>query len=89
MKDTRILNEDVLEVSVMKKEDACEGASKTNIFIACFTTAMVRLKLRKELKSWMNKSFTTISIQSFIDGKKVSPMFLQPLPWGDDRQIGR
>ena len=50
MKDTRIFNEDVLEVSVMKKEDACEGTGKTNIFIACFTTAMARLKLYKELE---------------------------------------
>ena len=31
----------------------------------------------KNWKSWVNKSFTTIPIQSFIDGKKVSPMFLQ------------
>ena len=39
-KDVRIFKEDVMEVSVMKKEKgACEGAGKTNIFIACFTTA--------------------------------------------------
>ena len=77
MKDTRIFNEDVLEVSVIKKEDACEGAGKTNIFIASFTTALACLKLYEKLESWVNKSFTTIPIQSFIDGKKVSPMFLQ------------
>ena len=51
MKDVRIFNEDVMEVSVMKKEKGgCEGAGKTNIFIACFTTALARLKLSAELK---------------------------------------
>ena len=35
-----------MEVSVMKKEkDTCEGVGKTNIFIACFTTALARFKL--------------------------------------------
>ena len=43
VKDICIFNEDVLEVSVMKKEDACEGAGKTNIFIASFTTALASL----------------------------------------------
>jgi len=44
IKDVRIFNEDVMEVSVMQNEkDACEGARKTNIFIACFTTALARL----------------------------------------------
>ena len=42
----------------MKKEDACEGAGKTNIFIASFTTALARLKLYEELKSWESKFFT-------------------------------
>ena len=37
-------------VSVMKKEDACKGAGKTNIFIASFTTALACLKLYKELE---------------------------------------
>ena len=47
----RIFNEDVMEVSVMKKDkDACEGAGKTNIFIGCFTTALARLKLYAEWK---------------------------------------
>ena len=51
IKDVRIFNEDVMEVSVMKKEkDACEGAGKTTIFIACFTTALARLKLYAELE---------------------------------------
>ena len=52
IEDVRIFNEDVMEVSVMKKEkDACEGAGKTNIFIACFTTALLRLKLYAELET--------------------------------------
>ena len=38
-----------MEVSVMKKEDACEGRGKTNIFIASFTTALARLNLYEEL----------------------------------------
>ena len=51
VKDVRIFNEDVMKVSVIKKEkDACEGAGKTNIFIACFTTALARLKLYAELE---------------------------------------
>ena len=51
IKDVRIFNEDVMEVSVMKKEKGgCEGAGKTNIFIACFTTALARLKLYAELE---------------------------------------
>ena len=45
VKDTCIFNKKVLEVSVMKKEDACEGAGKTNIFIA-----LARLKLYEELQ---------------------------------------
>ena len=50
VKDTCIFNEDVLEVGVMKKEDACEGAGKTNIFIVSFTTALACLKLYEELQ---------------------------------------
>ena len=34
----------------MKKQDACEGAEKTNIFIASFTTALARPKLYEELQ---------------------------------------
>ena len=51
IKDVRIFNKDVMEVSVMKKEkDACEGAGKTNIFIASFITAHARLKFYAELE---------------------------------------
>ena len=50
MKETRIFNDDVMEVSVMKKEDACESGGKTNIFIASFTTALARLKLYDKLE---------------------------------------
>ena len=50
VKETRIFNDDVMEVSVMKKEDACESGGKTNIFIASFTTALARLKLYDELE---------------------------------------
>ena len=40
-----------MEASVVKKKkDACERAGKTNIFIACFTTALARLKLYAELE---------------------------------------
>ena len=50
VKDTHVFNEDVLKVSVMKKEDPYEGAGKANIFIASFTTALERLKLCEELQ---------------------------------------
>ena len=38
VKDVRIFNEDMMEVSVLKNKDACESSGKINIFIACFTT---------------------------------------------------
>lgn len=38
VKETRIFNDHVMEVSVMKKEDASESGGKTNIFMASFTT---------------------------------------------------
>ena len=44
VKETRIFNDDVMEVSVMKKEDACESGGKTNIFIASFTTRFSSLE---------------------------------------------
>ena len=50
IKDVRIISQDILEVNVMKREDACEGGGKTNIFIAFFTTALARLKLYAELE---------------------------------------
>ena len=50
VKDVRIFNEDVMEVSTMKYEDACASSGKINIFIACFTTALARLKLYAELE---------------------------------------
>ena len=50
IKDVRIINQDILEVNVMKHEETCAGAGKTNIFIACFTTALTRLKLYEELQ---------------------------------------
>lgn len=34
----------------MKHEDACASSGKINIFIACFTTALARLKLYAELE---------------------------------------
>lgn len=50
VKDVRIFNEDVMEISTMKHEDACASSGKINIFIACFTTALARLKLYAELE---------------------------------------
>ena len=50
VKDVRIFNEDVMEVSTLKNEDACQSSGKINIFIACFTTALARLKLYAELE---------------------------------------
>ena len=50
VKDVRIFNEDVMEVSVLKHEDACDSGGKINICIACFTTSLARLKLYAELE---------------------------------------
>ena len=50
VKDVRIFNEDVMEVSTLKYEDACQSSGKIDIFIACFTTALARLKLYAELE---------------------------------------
>ena len=49
VKETRIFNDDVMEVSVMKKEDACASGDKS-IFIGSFTTALAPLKLYDELE---------------------------------------
>ena len=66
VKDICIFNEDVLEVSVMKKEDACEGAGKTKIFIASFTTALARLNLYEELQK-MGEQVLYYDTDSVID----------------------
>ena len=50
VKDVRIFNDDVMEVSTLQNEDACEGSGRINVFIACFTTAQARLKLYAELE---------------------------------------
>ena len=47
---TRILSADVIELAYKKiEEDAVKG-SKTNIFIAAFTTCQARLKLYESLE---------------------------------------
>lgn len=50
VKDVRIFNEDVMEVSTLKYEDANASGGKVNVFIACFTTALARMKLYSELE---------------------------------------
>ena len=50
VKDVPFFNEDVMEISTMKHEDACASSGKINIFIACFTTALARLKLYAEVE---------------------------------------
>ena len=50
LKMSLFFNEDVMEISTMKHEDACASSGKINIFIACFTTALARLKLYAELE---------------------------------------
>lgn len=50
VKDVRIFNEDVMEVSTLKKEDTNASGGKVNVFIACFTTSLARLKLYSELE---------------------------------------
>ena len=60
---------------MIKKEDACEGAGKTNIFIASFTTALARLKLYEELQSWGSKFFTMTQtvIYKWREGQPRNP----------------
>ena len=50
VKDVRIFNEDVMEVSTLKLEDACQSSGKINIFVAALTTSLARLKLYSELE---------------------------------------
>ena len=50
VKDVRVFNNDVMEVATLQNEDACESSGKINVFIACFTTALARLKLYAELE---------------------------------------
>ena len=83
IKDVRTFNEDVMEVSVMKKEkDACEGARKTNIFIACFTAALARLKLYAELEKLGEQGpYYMTRTQSSTTGNKESRLYLQESFW--------
>lgn len=76
VKDVRIFNEDVMEVSVLKTDDACESRGKINIFIAAFTTALARLKLYAELErlEWQVLYYDTDSvIYSWKAGEQVIP----------------
>lgn len=77
MKETLIFNDDVIEVSVIKKEDARESGGKRNIFIASFTTALARLKLYDELEKLGEQVLYYIPTRSFTPGKKVSHLYLQ------------
>ena len=72
-----------MEVSVMKKEkDACEGARKTNISIACFTVALARLKLYAELEKLGEQGpYYMTRTQSSTAGNKESRLYLQESFW--------
>ena len=50
MKDVRIFNEDAMEVTIVRKEGACEPSLKVNIFTAAFTTTLARFKLYESLE---------------------------------------
>ena len=50
VKDVRIFNEDAMEVTIVRKEGACEPSLKVNIFTAAFTTTLARLKLYESLE---------------------------------------
>ena len=76
VKDVRIFNEDVMEISTLKKEDANMGGGKVNIFIACFTTAQARLKLYDELDKLQSQVLyydTDSVIYSFKEGQVKIP----------------
>ena len=49
VKNVNVYNEDVMEVTTIKKEGAYTPTTKGNIFIALFTTAIARLKLYEAL----------------------------------------
>ena len=49
VKSVNVYSEEVLEVTTVKKEGACDPNVKGNIFIALFTTAIARLKLYEAL----------------------------------------
>ena len=77
VKDVRIFNEDVMEVSVLKKEDAGESGGKVNIFIALFTTALARLKLYEELDKLQHQVLyydTDSVIYSKKEGERAIPI---------------
>ena len=48
--DIRICSDDIVEVDISKVEEEVIPVSKTNIFIAAFTTAWARLELYKYLE---------------------------------------
>ena len=76
VKDVRIFNEDVMEVSTLKYENACASSGKINIFIACFTTALARLKLYAELEKLENQVLyydTDSVIYSYKEGEVKIP----------------
>lgn len=76
VKDVRIFNEDVMEVSTLKKEDANASGGKVNVFIACFTTALARLKLYSELEKLDNQVLyydTDSVIYSWREGQTKIP----------------
>ena len=50
VQDVRIFNEDAMEVTILRKEGACEPTSKVNIFTAAFTTTLARLELYESLE---------------------------------------
>lgn len=76
VKDVRIFNENVMEISTLKHEDACERSGKINIFIACFTTALARLKLYAELEKLEGQVLyydTDSIIYSYKEGEQLIP----------------
>lgn len=83
--DVRIFNKDVMEVSVLKKENACESGRKINIFIACFTTALARLKLYAELEKLGEQVLYYDTDCVIYSWKKNNISSLQALPWRDDK----
>lgn len=76
VKDVRIFNEDVMEVSTLKKEDANPSSGKVNVFIACFTTTLARLKLYEELDKLQEQTLyydTDSVIYSWQEGQIKIP----------------
>ena len=77
----RILSMDLLEVAYKRDDEDTDKGTKTNIFIAAFTTCQARLKLYESLEVRETGSCTTTPIQSSILGNLANLKFPWEIIW--------